>query len=96
MPKKKDEQPITGMYELLDAIESVISSADPAKRATLAKTIDAYCEDFPEDFFWARGAQSPVLLYHLMMAIDSASRPDAESKPRPIIRLVDRKPIGNA
>jgi hypothetical protein len=94
--KKKDEHPMTGMYELLDAIESVVGSADPAKRETLAKTIDAYCEDFPEDFFWAIGGQAPSLLYHLMLSIDSASRPDAESKPRPVIRLVDRRPIGNA
>jgi hypothetical protein len=94
--KKKDEQPITGMYELLDAVEAVIASADPAKRETLAKTIDAYCKDFPDEFFWATGAQSPALLYQLMMVIDSATRPDAETKPRPVIRLVDRKPIGNA
>ena len=66
------------------------------KREALAKTIDAYSEDFQEDFFWATGPQAPVLLYHLMMSIDSATRPDAESKPRPVIRLVDRKPIGNA
>jgi hypothetical protein len=96
VPKKKDEQPITDMYELLDAVEAVVASADPAKRETLAKTIDAYCEDFPEEFFWAIGAQAPTLLHHLMTAIDSASRPDTGSKPRPVIRLVDRKPIGNA
>jgi hypothetical protein len=96
VPKKKDEQPITGMYELLDAIEAVIGSSDPQKRETLANTIDAFSEDFSEDFFWAIGPQSPSLLYHLMMSIDSATRPDAESKPRPVIRLVDRKPIGNA
>jgi hypothetical protein len=94
--KKKAEEPMTGMYELLDAIEAVIASADPAKRETLAKTIDAYCEDFPEEFFWATGAQAPSLLYHLMISIDSVSRPDAESKPRPVIRLVDRKPVGSA
>jgi hypothetical protein len=94
--KKKDEHPITGMYELLDAVEAVIASADPAKRETLAKTVDAYCEDFPEEFFWATSAQSPALLYQLMIAIDSSSRPEAESKPRPVIRLVDRKPVGNA
>jgi hypothetical protein len=96
VPKKKDEQPIIGMYELLDAIEAVIRCSDPEKRETLAKTIDAYSEDFQEDFFWAIGPQSPSLLYHLMMSIDSATRPDAESKPRPVIRLVDRKPIGSA
>ena len=86
------DEPITGMYELLDAIEAVIKAADPAKRETLATTIDAYAEDFPDEFFWATGAQSPSLLNHLMMVIDSASRPEAQSKPRPAIRLVDRKP----
>ena len=95
MPKTGSEK-ITGMYELLDAVEAVIAASDPAKRETLAQTIDAYCEDFPDEFFWATGAQSPSLLHHLMMAIDWSSRPDAESKPRPVIRLVDRKPAGNA
>jgi hypothetical protein len=28
--------------------------------------------------------------------IDAACRPDAQSKPRPAIRLVDRKPEGSA
>src|SRR5262245_41688180 len=42
---------ITSIYELLDAIEAVIKAADPAKREALTRTIDAYAEDFPEDFF---------------------------------------------
>ena len=87
---------MTGMYELLDAIESAIRAADPAKRETLAQTIDAYVEDFPNDFFWATGAQAPTLLYHLIMSIDGACRPDEQSKPRGVIRLVDRTPEGNA
>jgi hypothetical protein len=29
---------ITGIYELLDAIEAVIKAADPAKREALART----------------------------------------------------------
>jgi len=86
----------TGMYDLLDAIEEVIKGADPAKREALAQTIDAYADDFPEDFFWAVGGQAPALLHHLMMIIDTASRPDAQSRPRGVIRLVDRKPEGNA
>jgi hypothetical protein len=90
-----EEKP-TGMYELLDAVEAVIKAADPAKREALASIIDAYSEDFPEDFFWAIGPQSPTILNHLLSAIDSASRPDAQSKPRAAIRLVDRKPEGNA
>ena len=89
-----DDNDITSMYELLDAIEAVVKAADPAKREALARTIDAYSEDCPEDFFWAIGAQSPTLLSHLLMAIDSATRPDSQSKPRPVVRLVDRKPEG--
>jgi hypothetical protein len=87
---------ITGMYDLHDALEEALKAADPAKRKTLAETIDAYAEDFPEDFHWAIGAQSPTFLYHLLMSIDTACRPDAQSKPRGVIRLVDRKPEGNA
>lgn len=90
-----DEQ-ITGMYELLDALEQALEATDPVKREALAKTIDAYHEDFPEDFHWAIGAQSPTLLYHLMMSIDVACRPDPQSRPRSVIRLVDRKPEGTA
>ena len=33
--------------ELLDAIEAVIKAADLGKREALARTIDAYAEDFP-------------------------------------------------
>jgi hypothetical protein len=90
------EEEITGMYELLDALEEALKAADPVKRKVLAKTIDAYQEDFPDEFHWAIGAQSPTLLYHLLMSIDSACRPEAQSKPRGIVRLVDRKPEGNA
>jgi len=49
---------ITSIYELLDAIEAVIKAADPAKREALTRTIDAYAESFPEDFFWATGSQA--------------------------------------
>jgi hypothetical protein len=78
LPIVSDE--IIGMYELLDALEAVIKSADPAKQRALVETIDGYAEHFPDDFYWAVGAQSPSLLSHLLMAIDSASRPDAKSK----------------
>ena len=90
------DRQLTGMYELLDAIEDVIKASDPAKREELTKTIDAYHNDFPEDFRWAIGAQSPTLLSHLLLAIDWACRSDAKSKSRGVIRLIDRKPEGNA
>jgi hypothetical protein len=89
------DEPFTSMYELLDAIEAAIKAADPAKREALANTIDAYHDDFPEDFHWAIGAQAPTLLSHLIIAIDGASREQGESKTR-VIRLVDRKPEGSA
>ena len=83
---------ITGMYELLDAIEGVIKAADPAKREAHARTIDAWANDFPEDFLWAVGPQAPTLLNHIL----STMRAEAQSKPRGVIRLVDRKPEGGA
>jgi hypothetical protein len=92
---KMNDEP-TSAYDLVEALEAVIKASDPARRETLAQTIDAYIEDFPDEFFWAVGAQSPMLLHHLMLAIDAACRPEAQSKPRPAIRLVDRKPEGSA
>ena len=64
-----------------------------AKR--LAETIDAYSEDFADEFFWATSAQAPALLYHMLNTVDAACRPEAQSKSRPVIRLVDRKPEGS-
>jgi hypothetical protein len=85
------DQP-TSMFELLDAVEAVIQVADLAKREALAAVIDAYAEDFPDEFYWAIGAQAPSLLQHLLTTIDAACRPPSQSKPRPMLRLVDRKP----
>ena len=80
---------IINMYNVLDAVCATISSADPETRAALAKAMDGYAEDFPGEYYWAIGAQSPSLLYHLVLAIDSSCRPESQSKPRPPIRLVD-------
>jgi hypothetical protein len=85
------DQP-TSMFELLDAVEAVIQVADLAKREALAAVIDAYAEDFPDEFYWAIGAQAPSLLQYLLTTIDAACRPPSQSKPRPVLRLVDRKP----
>jgi hypothetical protein len=73
---------LIGMYELLDAIEAAIGSADPATREHLAQTIDAYADDFPDEFFWATGPQAPVLLHHLTAAIDMSCRPEGQQKAR--------------
>ena len=87
---------IVGIYELLDAVEAVVKSADPARRKVLAQTIDAYADDFPDDFYWATGVQAPMFLHHLLSSIDIACRPEAPSKSRAANRLADRTPEGNA
>jgi hypothetical protein len=69
------------MYDLLAAIESVVRTADPSRRAILAQTIDAYCADFADDFFWATGPRAPTFLSRLLMTIDSASHPTPKTAP---------------
>jgi hypothetical protein len=64
----------TGMYELLEAVEAAIESAEPAKREALATTINAYMNDFPDEYFWAVGPQAPTLLHHIMHAIEPPSK----------------------
>jgi hypothetical protein len=87
----------TGVYELMDAIEAVIKAADKNTRDALADTMDAYCESFPDEFFWATGVQSPMLLYNLMACIDASCRSEGvKPKSRAHLRLVDRKPDGGA
>jgi hypothetical protein len=86
---------VTGMFEVLDALESALKSAEPEKLEHLAKTLDAYSNDFPDEFFWAVGAQAPSLLAQLVTAIDMASRPDNKKSVR-AIKLADRRPEGNA
>lgn len=85
----------TSVFELLDAVKNTIREASAEKRGALAETIDAYAEDFPEEFFWAIGVQAPMLLHHLLMTIDMACRPDDEQSKR-WRGLADRKPEGNA
>jgi hypothetical protein len=58
-------------------VEAGVKSADPAQRKALAQTIDAYADDFPDEFYWAVGPQAPTFLSHLLFAIDTASRPEA-------------------
>ena len=92
---KADEE-IIGIYEVLDALREVIVSSDPTKRENLAKAVDGWAHDFPEDFHWATGVQAPMLLFNLLVEIDTSCRDDKGSRPRTVIRLVDRKPEGNA
>jgi hypothetical protein len=87
---------IAGMYELLDALEEALKSADLAKRRKLAEAIRAYEADLPDEFYWAVGAQSPALLHNLMSSIDASCRPISRSKAGGFIRLAGREPEGNA
>jgi hypothetical protein len=80
------------MYELLNAIEATIAAADPAKREVLAATIDAYADDF----YGLPVRRRQLSCIHLLTTIDAACRPSSQSKSRQAIRLVDRKPEGNA
>lgn len=77
----KRKRPLVGMYEVLEAVEAAIKSAAPAERAALATTLEHYCDDFPDEFFWAIGPQAPTLLNHLMMSVtpERAKRTKAET-----------------
>ena len=90
---------ITSMYELLTALFDVIKAAPKAERETLAAVMDDYAKDFPEEYFWATGAQSPALLYNLMSRIEMAATGDVlgpwQKKGR-VVNLVTRAPEGNA
>ena|ERR1700730_9436342 len=91
-----DEDKISTAFDVLDALRDVIIASDPAKRAALTKAIDDWAECFPDDYFWASGMRAPTLLQYLLMEIELAALPDAQPNPprppRPVIRLVDRKP----
>jgi hypothetical protein len=66
------DRPLTDMYDLLAALEAVVKAAESSKREALAQTIDAYCKDFSDDFFWAVGPRAPTFLSRLLQTIDSA------------------------
>jgi hypothetical protein len=73
--RSENGKQIIGMYDLVEALENVIASSDPAMRDTLARTFDSYADDFPEEFGWAVGGQAPALLVQLMMGIGNECRP---------------------
>jgi hypothetical protein len=91
MSKRKDDRPLVGMYDFLDAVEAAIKSAAPAERDALAKTIEHYGDDFPDEFFWATGPQAPTLLNHLMMAVT----PDGRERTQEM-KFANARPVGTA
>ena len=88
------EEEVTDAWDLSTRSRPACTPAIPTS-AMLAETLDAYAEDFPDEFFGAVGALAPGLLSGLLISIDTACRDDA--KPRKnVLRLADRKPEGNA
>lgn len=79
------EKHITGMCELLDALETVIRATPKAEREALASAIEDYSRNFPNDYYeflWAMGVKSPKLLYHLINAIKAAAADDGQKRGR--------------
>jgi hypothetical protein len=76
-----DDETITSIDEVVEAVYACIQTSNPTKRDHLAKTINAYREDFSEDYRWATGGQSPYILSELMRRISVASEP--LRRPRP-------------
>ena len=81
--------PLPSLAPLVEAVKGSVVNVEVQSKVTGPRLSMG---DNPDDFFWAIGAQSPVLLYQVIMTIDAACRPTSQSKPRPVIRLVDRKP----
>ena len=89
------KEQVTGMHELLDALEAMIKAAPRAERDAFATVMEAYAEDFPDDYYCSVGPQSPTLLYHLIHSIEAAATDDGQNRGR-LINLSTRKPEGNA
>jgi hypothetical protein len=62
----------TGSYAFVEAVGNAIAASP--ERQKLAKTLEAFEKDCPEDFDWASGVQSPALLHRLMIEIEFAAR----------------------
>jgi hypothetical protein len=70
-------------------------ASDADKQAALAAARDGFERHFLDDFYWAIALQSPHMLHALIMAPDWACRPENQSKPPPVFRLVERKKNGH-
>jgi hypothetical protein len=79
----------TCIYDLLDALNAAIGSADPVKRAQLSSALDNWGRDNVGDAAWAFGLQAPWLLRSLLIEIDMASMPASDHQvPKPTLRVV--------
>jgi hypothetical protein len=76
------------IYDVLDALNAAILSADPVKRSELYASLNAWGRDNPDDACWSFGMRSPWLLRALMIEIDAACMPANERTPKPTLRVV--------
>jgi hypothetical protein len=94
MSKKRNE--FTGMFDVLEALENVLRSAELSERREFTRVLKRYAKDCPDEFFWAISAQSPTLLHNMMAAIDLGCQPDARPKARLQIDLSECAHVGTA
>jgi len=63
-----ERQASVSMYQFVNAVEEMIRSSDFEKRQAMARTVDAFHNDYPEEFNLATSGQAPALLHNLMLA----------------------------
>ena len=88
------EEQTTDMYDVLEALEAVITAAPKAERDALAEAMDSYAKDCPDDYWWSVGPQSPTLLHHVINTIEFGMA-DVVPKRERVVRLAARKPEEN-
>jgi hypothetical protein len=81
---------MTDVVDLCAAIETMIRTADPARRRAVARAFDGYAATFPANYDWAVSGQAPALLHFLMGAIEMTCT-EVPSKPKPNLRVVEFK-----
>jgi hypothetical protein len=81
-------------FDVVEALDAALSTAEPTKRKLLATAIDVYAAEHPADFQWATGAQAPSLLAFLLTTICSGAKSPLPS--RRVLRLIDREREGSA
>jgi hypothetical protein len=83
----------TDVVDLCASIESMIRTADPARRRAVARAFDGYAQTFPANYDWAVSGQAPALLHFLMGAIEMTCA-EAPKSSKPNLRVVEMRPTG--
>jgi hypothetical protein len=91
----QEQDEIVGFIEVGDAVKEAIRSADiVVAREALARVLERYHDDFPDEHHFALGAAAPALLqeiFHALLASSEADEKPAEkdrAKRRQVFRLV--------